>query len=127
MSMLAAAVLLFAADGADMIVSAPETEYNIGYAELVAGDDRAALDAIENCEKLPASDPARLINHAVALARVGEHDAARDRFASAARNAERVELQTATGEWIDSKVIARRGLAMLKAGTFDGYEALAVR
>ena len=127
MSLLAAAVLLVAAEAPTMVVSAPDNEYDIGYSELVAGDALGALEAIEKCEKLPENDPARQINHALALARLGEYDEARDRFAAAARNADRLELQTSTGDWVDSKVLARRGLAMIEAGDFRGYEALAVR
>lgn len=127
MSVLAATMLLFAAEGPVMIVSAPETEYDIGYDELVAGNDRAALEAIENCKNLPADDPARQINLAIALARLGDYNEARNSFDAAARNIERFELQTSSGEWVDSKVIARRGLAMLDKGEFRGYEALAVR
>lgn len=127
MSVLAATMLLFAAEGPVMIVSAPDAQYDIGYEELAAGQDRAALEAIENCRNLPADDPARQINHAIALARLGEYDAARQSFAAAARNADRLELETATGNWIDSRVLARRGLAMLDDGQFADYEALAVR
>lgn len=127
MSLLAATMLLFAAEAPVMIVSAPEAEYDIGYDELLAGEDRAALEAIENCKNLPADDPARQINHGIALARLGDYGEARERFDAASRNAERYELQTSTGDWIDSKVIARRGLAMLDQGEFRGYEALAVR
>lgn len=71
MSALAATLLLFAAEGPVMIVSAPDAEYDIGFEELTAGQDRAALEAIENCRNLPADDPARQINHAIALARLG--------------------------------------------------------
>ena len=127
MSALAATLLLFAAEGPVMIVSAPDAEYDIGFEELTAGQDRAALEAIENCRNLPADDPARQINHAIALARLGEYDEARQSFAAAARNAERLELETATGHWVDSRVLARRGLALLNDGEFAGYEALAVR
>ena len=127
MSLIAAAALLVAADGPVMVVSAPENEFDIGYSELVSGDDREALEAIENCKKLPENDPARQINHAVALARLGDYDAARDRFTAAARNADRFELQTASGDWVDSKVLARQGLAMIDEGQFRGYEVLAVR
>ena len=127
MSLLAAVVLLVAAEGPVMTVTAPESEYDIGYAELVSGDARGALEAIKNCDKLPDSDPARQINHAIALAHVGEYDEARDRFAAAARNADRLELQTSAGDWVDSKVLARRGLAMLESGDFRSFEALAVR
>ena len=127
MSMLAAVVLLVAAEAPVMTVTAPDSEYDIGYSELVSGDARGALEAIENCDKLPKSDPALQINHAVALAQTGKYNEARDRFAAAARNVDRLELQTSTGDWVDSKVLARRGLAMLDTGNFRGYETLAVR
>ena len=124
---LFAAALLVAAEGPVMIVSAPESACDIGYDQLMAGDDQGALDAIESCKARPASDPALQINHAVALARIGEYDAARERFHAAARNGDRFDLETASGDWVDSRVLARRGLALLDDGAFRGYEALAVR
>ncbi|QZD96115.1 hypothetical protein [Qipengyuania gelatinilytica] len=127
MSLIAAATLLVFATEGTLVVTAPDTEYDIGYEELVAGHDREALKAIEECEKLSDHDPARQINHAVALARVGEYDEARARFAAAARNADRYELETATGDWVDSRVLARRGLAMIDRGEFSQYVALANR
>lgn len=127
MSIIAAAALLVAAEGPVMIVSGPDQGYDIGFEELARGDDRAALEAIENCKELPENDPARQINHAIALARVGEYDAARERFTDAARNADRFELETASGEWVDSRVLARRGIAMLEDGALADYRALAVR
>ena len=127
MSLLAAATLLLVADGSVVIVSGPEQPCTFGYEELATGDDRGAMDELQSCDAATASDPAIQINHGVALARVGEFDAARSSFEAAARNAERYELETATGNWVDSRVLARRGLAMLDDGAFRGYEALAVR
>lgn len=127
MSFIAAATLLVFADSSALVVTAPDLEYDIGYEELVVGHDHAALAEIEECEKSSHRDPARQINHGVALARVGEYEEARERFSAAARNAERYELETATGEWVDSRVLGRRGLAMLERGEFEGYEALASR
>ena len=127
MSLLAAATLLVVADGSALVVTAPETDFDIGYEELVAGHDHEALEAIEACEKSSHRDPARQINHGIALARVGEYDEAKARFAAAARNPERYDLETSTGEWVDSRVLGRRGLAMLENGDFQGYAALAAR
>ena len=127
MAMLAAAPLLVFADSSALVVTAPATDYDIGYEELIVGHDREALSAIEKCEKTSHRDPARQINHAIALARVGEYDEARERFAAAARNTDRVELETSTGEWVDSRVLGRRGIAMLERGEFQQYVALANR
>ena len=127
MSFIAAAALLVAADGPVMIVSAPEADCTIDYEELLSGEGREALQAIEGCAADAERDPALQINHGVALARVGDYDAARESFHAAARNAERFELETASGDWVDSRVLARRGLAMIESGEFRGYEALAVR
>ena len=68
------------------------------------------------------------INHAIAAARLGdETNVARKSFLAAARNAERFELETLAGEWVDSRVLARRGIALLDEGAFDKVSALAVR
>ena len=127
MSIVAAAAFLVLAEGPVMVVSAPATDYDIGYRELVVGENRAAIEAIQECDELPSTDPARQINLAVALARVGQYEAAKERFDAAARNAERYELETASGDWVDSRVLARRGLAMLEVGKFGSMETLAVR
>ena len=127
MSVIAAAALLVMAEGPVMVVSAPATDYEIGYRELQAGENHAAIDAIQQGDQLPSTDPAKQINLAVALARVGEYEAAKERFDAAARNADRYELETASGDWVDSRVLARRGLAMLEVGKFGSMETLAVR
>ena len=127
MSIVAAAVLLVAAEGPVMIVSAPEADCSIGYEELVSGKDTEAVRAIDNCAPAASGDPALQINRGVALARAGDHDAARRSFTAAARHADRFELETATGDWVDSRVLARRGIALIDSGAFRGYEALAVR
>lgn len=127
MSLIAATALLVLANGPVEGVAVPDAEFDVGYAELVTGQDRAAIEAIENCDTLAQDDPARLINHAVALARVGDYDAARERFEAAARSEDRYRLETANGEWVDLRVLARRGLAMLTRGEFDRYVAVTMR
>ncbi len=98
----------------------------VGYEELAAGNDVAALAAIET-SSFDAQDPAKLINEAVALARTGQYEAAEARFETAARSSERVRLETATGEWVDSRWLALRGLAMLDSGAFQQHVALRTR
>lgn len=127
MTMMTLAALALAASGQATAAETPAAPFDIGYEELVAGEDRAAIAAIEDCETLAETDPARLINHGVALARVGEYDAARARFEAAAKSEDRYRLETAAGDWVDSRVLARRGLAMLERGEFDRYVALTMR
>ncbi|MFA6219060.1 MAG: tetratricopeptide repeat protein [Erythrobacter sp.] len=103
------------------------TTADVGLADLAAGRDRAALDAIENCEVLAADDPARLINRGIALARLGRYDEARADFEAAAAARESVELETAAGDWVDSRRLARRAIAMLEKGEFARYYALSLR
>lgn len=109
------------------IVPVVETTTDVGLEELVAGRDRAALEVIENCEELAATDPARLINRGIALARLGRYDEARSDFEAAASASEAVDLETASGDWVDSRRLARRALAMLDKGEFARYYALSLR
>ena len=99
----------------------------LGYEELVANENVAAREAIENCDELAANDPARLINHGIALARTGNYDAARAEFEAAAGARNSIELETADGEWVDSRRLARKALAMLDKGEFARYYALSLR
>lgn len=122
------AALMLMANGPVVVVTPPtDAEFEIGYEQLATGDNQAAIEEIESGKVLAEDDPARLINHAVALARAGEYDAARDKLEFTARYAERLELETATGDWVDSRVLARRGLALLDEGKFERYVALAQR
>lgn len=127
MSFAVAAALLVMGSGPIEVVSNAEASYNIGYEELVAGDPAGALEVLEAQSGADAQDPARLINHGVALARLGQHEGARDRFQQAARLDDRYRLETADGSWVDSRVLARRGLAMIDEGHTTGFAALASR
>ena len=128
MPLTAFAALMLMANGPVVVVSpSSEQEFEIGFDELVAGDNAAAIAEIEAGTVLAVDDPARLINHAVAHARAGEYDAARAKLEFAARYADRYELETADGNWVDSRVLARQGIALLDHGEFDRYVALAQR
>ena len=66
-------------------------------------------------------------NLGIAYAREGQLDHARALFEQAARSEDRVRLETATGEWVDSRWLAIRAIALLDAGEFGGSERLAAR
>lgn len=99
---------------------------DFGYAQLVAGDDGEAITVI-NRQPETEDDPARLINLGVAYARMGDAARARVMFRAAHTAPERVELETAAGEWVYSRVLARRGLAMLVSGELSRVETLALK
>lgn len=118
--------LIGQAAATDAAMPAPTT-YDIGYEKLLAGSDAAALEAIEKCEELAENDPARLINSGIALARIGRYEDARASFRAAASRSDRVELETASGQWVDSRELALKALAMLDRGDFARYYALSMR
>ena len=99
---------------------------DVGYEELTANRNAAAIQRIEANEDLKAGDPARLINLGVAHARQGREKLAREMFERAAW-AERLDLETASGAWIDSRELALRALAALERGDFAAQTRTAMR
>lgn len=106
-------------------IAAPPAAGAVGYPELLAGRDDAAITVISRQEV--SDDPAKLINLGVAYARKGDTVRARAMFRAAHNAEERVDLETAAGEWVYSRVLARRGLAMLDNGDFSRAGALALK
>lgn len=96
------------------MVSAQPTA-DVGFVELMRGEDNAAIAVIGADE---AGDPAKQINLAIAHARRGDSELARQHFQAVIDKRDITELETSTGEWIDARTIARRGLAMLDQGVF---------
>lgn len=127
MALIATLTLALMAQGPAEAIEAPATTFDVGYQQLVAGEDAAAVEAIEKCRELAQDDPARLINHGIALARLGRYDEARADFEAAALAPTSLELETAAGEFKDSRHLARRALAMLDKGEFATYYALSLR
>lgn len=128
MDIVASMVLVLAAQGAAVVAApGPQADFDVGYEELVADRNEDALKAIEACSELAPDDPARLINHAIALARTGEYDAARAELEAAAQARHSVELETASGTWVDSRHLARKAIALLDRGEFARYYAMSLR
>lgn len=89
---------------------------DVGFTELMRGQDGAAIAVI--AASPVAGDPAQQINLAIAHARRGETELARQLFQAVIDKRETIELQTSTGAWVDARTIARRGIAMLDQGVF---------
>lgn len=100
---------------------------DVAFDELTAQRNAAAIARIESNQHLDEADPARLINLGIAYARQGDSDAARALFERAARHAQRLNLETATGDWVDSRALARRALAALDRGEFSALSRTAMR
>jgi hypothetical protein len=98
-------------------LAAQAAPVEVGFEELSTGRNTAAIARMEQ-QPAAADDPARLLNLGIAYARGGDGAKARAMFTAVLRSAERMELETATGTWVDSRVLARRALAMLDAGAF---------
>lgn len=107
--------MFFAVAALSLLVpaDAPMPDADVAFEELSQADNAAAIARIEANQQLEQSDPARLINLGAAYAREGRLAEARSLFEAAAHSENRVRLETATGEWVDSRRLAYRALAML--------------
>lgn len=105
-------------------VAAQAPAGEVGYEQLIAGRQDAAITAIEE-RSADAADPARLINLGIAYARTGDTRRARALFEQAYQARDWVELETATGTWVDSRTLARQALAMLESGQFSRASQIA--
>lgn len=102
-----------------LLAQAPAAAVDVAYDDLVAGKATAAVDKIEHSGARAEHHPAALINLGVAYARLGRTAEARTMFEAAANSDERYRLETGDGQWIDSRDLARRALAMLDKGAFS--------
>ena len=110
-----------------VLAQAPAASVDVAFTELAAGRNEAAIIRIEGNPDLAENDPARLINLGVAHAREGRTEAARAMFRAAVRARDSVQLETATGAWVDSRDLARTALAMLDRGVFQPGPVFAAR
>lgn len=108
------------------LAPAPLQATDVAFEDLAADRNAAAIARLEGNESLEADDPARLINLGVAHAREGRVEAARQLFKAAVR-AERLVLETAGGDWIDSRDLARKAIAALARGEFAPQTRTALR
>ena len=90
-------------------------------------EDAEAIARIEGGREAATDHPATMINLGIAYAREGQEARARALFERAADMGMRVELETAGGDWIDSRVLAARALAALDAGRLGRVTRTALR
>lgn len=98
---------------------------DVGFSELMRGQDDAAIVVIGADQT--QYDPAKFINLAVAYARRGETELARQHFQAVIDKREITELETASGEWFYARTLARRGIAMLDQGVFEAGDRFALK
>jgi hypothetical protein len=110
-----------------IIAQAPAPAEDVAFWELARGLNQVAIERIEANRALASDDPARLINLGIAHAREGRVDEARALFRSAVRSEDSVRLETATGDWLDSRDLARTALQMLARGEFAQASRMAAR
>ena len=102
-----------------VVVTAPQVESDtlpVAYAELKAGENRAAVDKLTGDNGLDARDPSRLINLGTAYARLGRTAEAAAAYDNAIGSPIRYDLELADGSYVDSRWAARTALANLNQG-----------
>jgi cytochrome c-type biogenesis protein CcmH/NrfG len=102
-----------------IVVTGPQADSEalpVAYAEIKAGDNRAAVAKLTGETKLDARDPSRLINLGTAYARLGRTDEAAAAYNAAADSPIRYDLELASGRYVDSRWAARTALANLTEG-----------
>lgn len=110
MSLILAATILVTAP------TTPDYRAEAAYEDMVAGRNREAIERIEASADVADGHPASLINLAIAYAREGEDERARRALKQAARLDRQMDLETAAGEWVDSRKLAQHAMAELAAG-----------
>ena len=102
-----------------IVVTGPTADSQVlpvAYADLKAGDNRAAVAKLTGETTLDARDPSRLINLGTAYARLGRTDDAAAAYHAAVDSPIRYDLELASGRYVDSRWAARTALANLGAG-----------
>lgn len=86
--------------------------------QLAKGKTANAITALEKHVAAAPEDPGLLINLGIAHAQAGDEDKARTLFQRALVSSKPTELETADGESIDSRRLARKAMCMLDRGDF---------
>ena len=114
--------------GAIMVLATPlgvthhevpqQDRVDASYETVATGQDARAIRAFDMEDAIAQGDPALLINLGIAHAPQGRTADARTLFEAAEGSEMRYRLETAQGERVDSRWLARRALAMLDRGEF---------
>lgn len=103
-----------------VVVTAPQADSDtilpVAYAELKAGENRAAVEKLTGDTGLDRRDPSRLINLGTAYARLGRTAEAAAAYDNAIGSPIRYDLELSDGRYMDSRWAARTALANLNTG-----------
>lgn len=114
---LLAATLLAQAPVPVVTVEANLDRVDVGYAELMDGRPKAAIERIEANPGIAPDDPAANINLAAAHARLGHVAMAQRHYIAAISSRTVYDVELADGRWMDSRRAARLGVEALAKGT----------
>ncbi|MEL6238746.1 MAG: tetratricopeptide repeat protein [Pseudomonadota bacterium] len=106
----------------DPATSSPLSETgadNLSARQLAKGRTQRAIIALEKRLETAPDDPALLINLGIAHAQSGDAPKARILFERAIASPDSIQLETADGDAIDSRRLARKALWMLDRGDFE--------
>lgn len=101
-------------------------QVDVAFEQMTSGENAAAIVLLETSSALDNDDPSRLINLGVAYAREGDIEEAKALFRAALYAQDRQLVETASGEWVDSRVLARRALARLEQSQTRSYQQVAL-
>lgn len=117
-AILAAAGILAIQAGSATLIDDSAADTDVAYEQLVAGEAQAAITRLEAVLLENPGDPALLINLGSAYAEIGNLEKAAEAYRAAATSEDRYLLELAGGEWVDSRIAARRALRTLEARGF---------
>lgn len=87
----------------------------VAYEEMQAGEMQAAIAKLEAALADNPGEPAILLNLASAYARVGDFERAAEHYRAAMRSDIRYYVELADGREVDTRKLARQGLAEVEA------------
>ncbi len=94
---------------------------------ITAGRGDEVIPSLERARAKHANDPAVLINLGVAYAHRGDDVKARNLFKAAMKSPTQIDLETADGDAVSSRKLARKALSMLDRGELRMTSAIAER
>ncbi len=121
-SLLIASVLLAQPASQLEVYGAGTDKVDVAYEELMAGNNRGAVERIRASRLDDEGDPAALINLGTAYARLGETGKARNCYMAALTSDTPYMLELADGRWVNSRRAAKMAFKALA-----GKDALALR
>ncbi len=88
---------------------------SLGYADLMAGDNEAAIRSIRADTNVRHDDPARLLNLGLAHERSGDWQAAQEHYAQVLKGTRATRLVLSNGDVRQSHDLAKQGLRRVES------------